>query len=473
MSNETGPKSEALSRREMLKRTGGLLGLGTVAACAPGAVQRPEATSRSRRIAGPMVGYGTHRETAIWLQLDGPGEVWFEAWPEARPADRVRSELVEADPQRAFTAVARLMRLEPGTRYLYEAFVDGRRVELPYGCSFVTQMLWEWRTNPPEFKVAFGSCAYINEEQYDRPGQGYGGEYEIFGSVAREQADLMLWLGDNVYFREVDWASADGLAYRYTHARRTPELQPLLASTHHIATWDDHDYGPNDASWSYPFKEAALDAFATFWANPSYGFSDTPGVFTRFVWGDVEFFMLDDRYYRAHRQTPDDDTKPLLGEAQLAWLLDGLTASTATFKVIVSGSQVVNNSSDQEVWARYAKERAELYAGLEKRKVTGLLFLSGDRHMSELLRLERPSSYPLYDFTSSPLTSGPYDGRWDKENPLRVEGTLVTSRRNYGVLKFAGVKGDRRIILECRGVDGSLLWEQTLTQQQLGVVPKR
>ncbi|NQW61488.1 MAG: hypothetical protein HQ461_01550 [Deltaproteobacteria bacterium] len=139
----------------------------------------------------------------------------------------------------------------------------------------------------------------------------------------------------------------------------------------------------------------------------------------------------------------------------------------------MSGSQVVNNSSDQEVWARYAKERAELYAGLEKRKVTGLLFLSGDRHMSELLKLERPGSYPLFDYTSSPLTSGPYDGRWDKENPLRVEGTLVTSRRNYGVLKFAGVKGDRRIILECRGVDGSLLWEQTLTQQQLGVVPKR
>ena len=36
------------------------------------------------------------------------------------------------------------------------------------------------------------------------------------------------------------------------------------------------------------------------------------------------------------------------------------------------------------------------------------MFLSGDRHFTELLKVERPGTYPLYEFTSSPLTSRPW-----------------------------------------------------------------
>ena len=51
--------------------------------------------------------------------------------------------------------------------------------------------------------------------------------------------DFMLWLGDNTYLRESDWNSRTGFIKRYPHTRALSELQPLLASTHHYATWDD------------------------------------------------------------------------------------------------------------------------------------------------------------------------------------------------------------------------------------------
>ena len=109
----------------------------------------------------------------------------------------------------------------------------------------------------------------------------------------------MLWLGDNVYLREVDWWSEEGIAYRYGHNRAEPALQPLLAAVPHYATWDDHDYGPNNSDRSYVLKGAALETFTRYWPAAARGLPGVPGVFTQFQWGDVEFFLLDDRYHRA------------------------------------------------------------------------------------------------------------------------------------------------------------------------------
>ena len=61
--------------------------------------------------------------------------------------------------------------------------------------------------DPPAFSFVTGSCAFINEAKYDRPGKPYGGGYEIFESMAADDPDMMLWLGDNIYLREVDFQS--------------------------------------------------------------------------------------------------------------------------------------------------------------------------------------------------------------------------------------------------------------------------
>ena len=72
--------------------------------------------------------------------------------------------------------------------------------------------MWQYRFDPPAFTLAVGSCVFINEPQYDRPGRPYGGNYEIFESLADSKPDAMLWLGDNAYFREVDFYSLSGMA---------------------------------------------------------------------------------------------------------------------------------------------------------------------------------------------------------------------------------------------------------------------
>ncbi|MCB0572700.1 MAG: alkaline phosphatase family protein, partial [Phaeodactylibacter sp.] len=203
---------------------------------------------------GPMLGYNEMREVLLWVQTKAPATVQFAYWPEAEPGRRMFTAEKQTEKSDAFTAKLLADQVEPGTKYRYELLIDGKPVSLPYPAAFETQPLWQWRTGPPAFKVAIGSCAYINETEYDRPGTPYGSDYQIFQSIYEQHPNAMIWLGDNVYLREADWFSRTGILHRYTHTRSLPEMQPLLASTHHYAIWDDHDYGPNNSNRSYIHK---------------------------------------------------------------------------------------------------------------------------------------------------------------------------------------------------------------------------
>ena len=89
---------------------------------------------------------------------------------------------------------------------------------------FQTQVIWQRRADPPDFSLAFGSCAYINDPSVDSTtAPPYGGGYEIFETIAQTEPDLMLWLGDAIYLRPADWSSPSGIHRRYRHARRLPD----------------------------------------------------------------------------------------------------------------------------------------------------------------------------------------------------------------------------------------------------------
>jgi alkaline phosphatase D len=355
--------------------------------------------------------------------------------------------------------------LEPGNTYTYRLRINGEHVERPYPLRFQTQKLWQWRTDPPTFTMALGSCAYINEDVYDRPGAPYGGDYQIFRSIAAKNPDLMLWMGDNVYYREVDWATPTMMAARYAHTRRTEEMQPLLGHTHHYAIWDDHDYGSNNSNRSYRQKEASLRIFKRYWANPNYGRPDVPGVFGKFEWGDVDVFLLDDRYHRSPTEAPRTEDKTMWGREQRQWLIDALTTSDAPFKLVVNGGQVITEQTEHETLARFPHEQSRLLTALQKREIEGVVFLSGDRHITELLRREPDDFYPIYEFTNSPLTAG---AATDDGTPNRVNGTLV-EQRNFGTLTVSGPEDDRELTLRTFDTEGELLWERTIRAQDLTV----
>jgi len=437
------------------------------------AMAHPSFSQHANLESGPMVGYVEMQETLIWLQTKSPADVVIEYWEDVPSATKYRSDTHQTTKDTYLVSKIIVSDLKPSTTYRYVVIIDGTPASFTYPTTFTTQPLWQWRTDPPDFTFALGSCFYINEEEYDRPGNPYGGEYGIVERIADKKPDFMLWLGDNMYLREADFYSVARINHRYSHTRRVPELQRLLASTAHYATWDDHDYGPNNADRNYSMKEDVLSIFNSYWGNPKAGHDGSKGVYFRFKWIDIDFFVTDGRYHRAPNALKDHE-KAYLGKEQMQWLKDGLANSTAPFKIVIFGNQAINTGSPFEAFPAYTAEYNDLMGFIERQGVPGVVFMSGDRHHSELLRYESISQYPLYEFTVSPLTAG-FSRQLvpeERNNPLRMEGKL-THQRNFGLVKVSGKGDDRSLTLGNYDVNGNLLWDYTIKKTDLELRRRR
>lgn len=416
--------------------------------------------------AGPMVGYSAMRETELWVQTKSSAKVKFVYWNVNDLKKKYSTKEIITKDEDAFTAKLICDQLEPGQKYNYQIFINGKKILRPYELQFQTQELWQWRKDPPEFNFVTGSCLYVNEPIYDRPGKPYGSDFEILKSIYNKHPDFMLWLGDNLYLREADFDSWTGIIKRYTHDRALPELQPILGSMSNYAIWDDHDYGPNDSDRGYYLKDKTLSAFKLFWVNPFYGINGNPGVTTFFQWGDVDFFLLDDRYYR----TPNDrktGEKVMFGEEQIQWLIDNLVKSKAPFKIIATGGQILNPFEKDylEIYNRFPVEKAKLLKLIQDEGIEGVIFLTGDRHHSELTKLEREGTYPLYDFTISSFTAGVSPGK-DEPNNFRVPGK-ISDEHNFAIFNVSGKSKNRIMKCTVYDVKGKKLWNYSINENDL------
>lgn len=409
---------------------------------------------------GPMIGYADMREVLIWVQTNDPAEVILH-YKSQNGAITYFSEPVYTEAKTAYTAKLIADQVQPGTTYTYDILINGEAMNLK-NYAFTTQTLWQYRTDPPEFTLATGSCAFINEERYDRPTKPYGGNYQIFERIADANPDLMLWLGDNVYLREPDWNTRTGIFHRYSHARQTPELRRLLRSCPQYAIWDDHDYGPNDADRSFIHKEKTREAFELFWGNPTFGIPGLEGITTQFTFNDIDFFLLDNRWYRSNYKL-QGTPKTVFGYEQTEWLIEALKYSKAPFKIIATGGQFLNDLAVWENHAQYDEEREYILKRLDEEKIEGVIFLSGDRHHTELSMVTLPGGAEVYDLTVSPLTSTAYDPL-KEENGNRVDGTAV-GERNYATLTFAGPRKNRRVEIKVFNADGQFLWDYTIERK--------
>ncbi|MBD0287457.1 MAG: alkaline phosphatase family protein, partial [Flavisolibacter sp.] len=320
-----------------------------------------------------------------------------------------------------------------------------------------------------DFSFLTGSCAYFNEPQYDRPGKPYGGDSSIFETMAKEKAAFMLWLGDNWYTREPDF-SPWGMWYRAHRDRSMPVLQNFLKAMPQYATWDDHDYGPNDIGQSFILKETSKKIFDAYWANPSSGINGE-GVYTQLSYSDVDIFVTDDRWWRSADHIQDsvngkpNPGKVMLGARQMEWLKNALAYSQATFKIIVVGSQVLNPLSPFDKLLNFPVEYYELMHFISDNKISGILFLTGDRHHSEVIKVDRPGTYPLFDITVSSLTAGVAGfSQAEQHSPYNQ---LKIEKNNYGRFSFSGPKGQRRLLVEFIGTKGEKLGEWSVLETQL------
>ncbi len=414
---------------------------------------------------GPMLGHVSAREAAIWFQSDQPAAATLAYWSLNSPDERHHSAVVQTNLEHANTGTLLATNLMPGTAYGFEILLGNQPQTAKHRQTFTTQTLWRWRDDPPDFRFALGSCSYINEAAFDRPGRPYGGDYQIFDAIADKQPDFMLWLGDNVYYRDTDWEAPSSMYARFSHTRRLPELQRLLSTAHHYAIWDDHDYGPDNSDRSFFLREQAVQVFNDFWANPITNVTGAGGITSFLEWHDVAFFMLDNRYFRQanHRVSGQ---RTILGKKQLEWLINGLKSSTASFKFIAIGGQFISSSEVFENYVMMAPgERRLLLDLVAAEQIPGVVFLSGDRHHASLHKMTRQNSYPLYDWTVSPLTASTH-------NPLPGEGQYrvadsVYTERNFGIAEVSGPFNDRTLTLTLHDVDGEPVWSTEIKQTEL------
>lgn len=408
-------------RRSLLKQA------GLVAASLPFV---PAAWAQSlgypRALQGPMVGAPTANALRVWVRTSGTFDVALEVATRRDFSDVRVSTPVQANASNDFCVAPMIEGLAPATAYFYRFKFDGvldRYQPLPY----------RTKTAPrgrATFRAAFGSCARL---QIDT-------EQRIFSVAQALEPDLMFFLGDNIYADSVEPAA---LADLYRRQREIERLRPFIRSTPSLAIWDDHDFALNDSDRTNPIRDQALALFKNYWANPSHGLPNVPGIFFKYEYGGVDFFFLDGRYYR-HPTDYEGADKSMLGPEQKAWLKDQLRASRAPFKVLVSGGGFSKAEANGDSWAVYQAERNELFDFIRDNRIEGVFGISGDSHMGELNCVPRSEQggYDIYDLCSSPLANFPDLDFVDQMPEVRIRGPYTRSC-NIGLMEFSFDNGPR------------------------------
>jgi len=447
---------------------------------------------------GPLVTHTTMHSVQVWAQLDEEGTAQLEYWLEGNPQQTWLSL-----PERAVLEQGHVVKLVaqkgimPGQRYgyrlligeekapVYPEFRDGYTETGKIPLSFQSKPRWRWIPDESagskhsifDFRIALGSCSYINQPGTDREGgEPYGRGYQIFESIYEKKPDMMLWMGDNVYYRENEYESRGGMIARWTHDRQTPELGPLFANSIHYATWDDHDYGPNNIGRNYWLKEQASEVFQLMWGNPSAGLPETPGIFTFINWGDVNIYLMDNRTYLTPSESHPElfgQAKAMLGQEQVDWLIDHLAwaqsqsatdgkSYPARFNLIVLGNQVLTQSKHPDNYRNYPEEWKYLMDRIVAEGIRGVVFLSGDVHFGEVNKIQHQwgnQSVTLLEITSSPLTAGAWPGSQSNDARFDIfdgEADRI-GQNNFVTLDFTGSLEDRKMIIKYWDSEGNLL----------------
>ncbi len=319
--------------------------------------------------------------------------------------------------------------------------------------------------------IAFGSCARQDLEQP---------VWEAMVDTA--DPDVLVLLGDNIYADTEDEAE---LRAKYARFAAVPGFAAVRRSIPILATWDDHDYGANDAGAEYPMKAVSQRVMLDFFGEPAD--SDrrrTPGVYDAQVVGPVgrrvQFILLDARYFRSPytqsmkltkaererlggRYKPTEDAgTTVLGQAQWRWLERELRRP-AELRIIASSVQFVAEDHRWESWSLFPHERRRMIDLIDRTGATGVVFITGDRHAAEISRLDEGVPYPLYDVTASSLTHSlsprPEPNRW------RVGERSFAN--NFGLITIDWDAADPTISLQIRDEAGEMELEHTLTLGQL------
>ncbi|MFM7379083.1 MAG: alkaline phosphatase D family protein [Erythrobacter sp.] len=291
-------------------------------------------------------------------------------------------------------------------------------------------------------RIAVGSCNHQSAAQH------------MWAQIAAAGPQLFLMIGDNVY-GDAGWdgdAGLDSLRRAYALQASHPEFAGFRSKVPMMATWDDHDFGFNDAGGSFPFRLWSETLFETFW-GATEDVRSRAGVYDSSITGPagkrVQVILLDTRFFRSDlkrgpwtrdRQPlgsylPDDSAgKTVLGEAQWAWLAAEL-AKPADLRIVVSSTQVLTTAHQFEGWTNFPAERTRLLDLLAGRAKSGLVLLSGDRHQGAIYKAEH-GGQTIWELTSSSLnlSFGDDAERSSQREPDPLRVGKIYPVENYGLV---------------------------------------
>lgn len=336
-------------------------------------------------------------------------------------------------------------------------------------------ILWSCGTKKAEDRnhqtiIAFGSCAHQNDPQ------------PILKDVAALRPDAFIYLGDNIYS---DTYSMDTLKKNYQILGSKPEYRALKAATRIYAVWDDHDYGYNDSGRHYPFKKESKAIFLDFFGDQGdstithhegiyhSAWLESNGKKVQIIFPDQRTFRDKLLPYNGNRQgekgyeytldyspyTTSDST--MLGEAQWKWLEQQLLMP-ADVRIIASSTQFSITHNGYEAWANFPHEQKRFVDLIKSTHANGVFFISGDVHYAELSKLNVEQGYPLYDVTSSGITS-----TWDFATPNDNRQAGPVMENNYGLVIIDWKKVDPEISFQIHDVMGKKRIEKTIQLSEL------
>ena len=299
----------------------------------------------------------------------------------------------------------------------------------------------------------FASC---NDQEREQP---------LWNPIIGHNPELFVWGGDNIYSDTEDMAK---MKADYEKQYNQPDYARLRQQTKVIGTWDDHDYGENDAGATYPKKIESQDLFLDFMEFPKDDKLRTQvGIFHSYVHkteqGSYKFIMLDTRTYRTgllksedpnrrYDPWPEDHDGWFLGPLQWAWLEHELKDDAHDFTFIVTSVQFLNTNHGWEHWGNFPAQVNRMYEVLRAAKAPNIILLSGDRHQAEMSKNDDAGlGYPLVDFTASGLTHTWPDTPLESNKYRLGEGT---KQLNFGVIRI--LEQSKKVLFEIRGVNDTL-----------------
>ncbi|MFT7620478.1 MAG: alkaline phosphatase D [Planctomycetota bacterium] len=316
----------------------------------------------------------------------------------------------------------------------------------------------------PIKKIAFGSCIKSKKP------------VPILDEVNRYHPELFIFMGDNIYG---DTSDMKVLKAKYEILTSKPAYQELKSRSRILATWDDHDYGANDSGREYAMKAESQQIFLDTFDEPlDSDRRSQEGIYASYFLGPkgkrLQIILLDNRYHRSalikgerkgkggsYLPNPDSEAT-MLGEAQWAWLETELLKE-ADVRLVIGGTQILTEHNGFEAWANFPLELERLFKTIRQSRASGVVFLSGDTHWTELSRRQNGTPYPLYDFTSSGLTEV-----WKHVTPNKYRfHDMSYLGVNFGAIEIDWERTDPVIRLKAIGAEGEILFQHWISLSSL------